>query len=237
MTDDHNPYFASAMVNRFWYQLFGRGLVNPVDDMHAENPATVPAVLVTLAEQLRLNQYDVRYLVRAICNSEAYRRTSRSANEVTDPDLYAQASVRVLSPDQLFDSLTVVLGQAPRAEPTGKGIAKKGPALSPRQAFINFFRVEDANPLEYQVGIPQALRLMNSVQMNRTEAPVAAAMKEGKTPEKTIERIYLMTVSRPPTAEEVQRLTGYVNKHGNTARTYGDILWALLNSSEFVTNH
>jgi len=78
---------------------------------------------------------------------------------------------------------------------------------------------------------------MNSIQTNRTEAAVAAAIKQGKTPEKTIERLYYITVSRPPTAEEVQRLTGYVGKNGDSPRTYGDILWALLNSSEFVTNH
>jgi hypothetical protein len=239
MTDDKNPYFARAMANRFWYQLFGRGLVNPVDDMHADNAAALPEILATLAEQLRLNDYDVKYLVRAICNSEAYQRTSRTGKdeENSDPDLYAQRAVRVLAPEQLFDSLTQVVGQAPRGEGIDKGIAKKGGLQTPRQAFINFFRVEDANPLEYQVGIPQALRMMNSVQLNKTEAPVAAAMKESSTPAQIVGRLYYMTVSRPPSDEEVQRLTAYVEKHGNTPRTYGDILWALLNSGEFVTNH
>jgi hypothetical protein len=239
MTDDNNPYFARAMANRFWYQLFGRGVVNPVDDMHGDNPAVHPAILATLAEQLRLNQFDVKYLVRAICNTEAYQRTSRGGKdgEPADPDLYAQRTVRVLAPEQLFDSLTQILGQAARAEAKDKGIAKKGGPQSPRQQFVSFFHVEDANPLEYQVGIPQALRLMNSVQINRTEAPIAAAMKAGKTPAEVFDRLYLTTLSRPARAEEVQRLTAYVDKHGATARTFGDILWAILNSSEFVTNH
>ncbi len=240
MTDDTNPYFARAMANRFWYQLFGRGMVNPVDDMHADNAPILPEILATLAEQLRLNQYDAKYLVRAICNSEAYQRTSRTgkSDEAPDPDLYALRTVRVLSPEQLFDSVTQVLG----APPKGGGnvpdkAGKKGGPGTPRQAFVNFFRVDDANPLEYQVGMPQALRLMNSVQTNRTEPAVAAAMKGSKAPTQVVEQIYLMTVSRPPTREEVQRMDTFVTKHGATQRTYGDILWAILNSSEFATNH
>jgi Protein of unknown function (DUF1549)/Protein of unknown function (DUF1553) len=238
MTSDTNPYFARAMVNRFWYQLFGRGMVNPVDDMHADNAPVVPEVLATLAEQFRLNQYDVQYVVRAICNSEAYQRTSRTGDseEPADPDLYALRAVRVLSPEQLFDSVTQILGQPPQ----GKGPAipgKKGGPGTPRQAFVNFFRVDDANPLEYQVGIPQALRLMNSVQTNRTDPAVNAAMRGGKTPPQVIKHLYLLTVSRPPRPEERQRLEAYVAKNEPTPRTYGDILWALMNSSEFVTNH
>lgn len=237
ITGDQNPYFAPAMANRFWYQLFGRGIVNPVDDMHADNTPLMPAVLATLAEQFRLNQYDVKYLVRAICNTQAYQRTSRTATdgEAADPDLYAQRAVRVLSPEQLYDSLTQVLGPPPKGAAAAKAPQKKGGAQGPRQQFINFFRVEDANPLEYQVGIPQALRLMNSFQLNRTEPAVAAALRGGK--ERAIDQIYLMTVSRPPTPPERQRMEAYLTKHGDTSRTYGDILWALLNSSEFVTNH
>jgi len=239
LTDDKNPFFARAMANRFWYQLFGRGVVNPVDDMHDDNPVLHPEILATLAEQLRLNGYDVKYVVRAICNSEAYQRTSRTGKEgePADPDAYAQRTVRVLSPEQLFDSLGQVLGQTPRADVKDRLAAKKGGPQNPRQQFVNFFRVEDANPLDYQVGIPQALRLMNSVQINKTEAAVAAAMKQSKSPGQVVERLYLTTVSRPPNAEEVQRLSAHVNKNGNTARTFGDILWSLLNSSEFVTNH
>jgi hypothetical protein len=237
MVGDHNPYFARAMANRFWYQLLGRGIVNPVDDMHDDNAPVAPELLATLTEQFRLSDYDIKYLVRAIVSTDAYQRTSRSEKGSGDlePDLYAQRVVRVLAPEQLFDSLTQVLGSTAKVETKDKGFAK-GPQ-NPRQNFINFFHVEDANPLEYQVGIPQALRLMNSVQMNRTEAAVAAAMKEGKTPAQVLERLYFMTVSRRPTEEETLRLTDYVGKHGATPRTYGDVLWALLNSSEFVTNH
>jgi hypothetical protein len=238
MTGDSNPYFARAMVNRFWYQLFGRGMVNPVDDMHADNAPVLPEILATLAEQLKLNQYDLKYVVRAICNTDAYQRTSRSASEdPVDPDLYNQRAVRVLSAEQLFDSLAEVLGPAPKAGFAEKAAGKKGGPQTLRGQFLNFFRVEDANPLDYQVGIPQALRLMNSAQTNRTEPAVARAMKTGKAPERVIEELYLMTVARRPTPPEQEKLKAFVTKQGETSRAYGDILWALLNSSEFVTNH
>jgi hypothetical protein len=212
--------------------------VNPVDDMHADNPPVMPDLLATLAEQFRLNNYDTRYVVRAICGSEAYQRSSRAGDEgeTPDPDLYVRRAVRVLSPEQLFDSVTQILGEAPRTE-AKQPLAKKGPLQNPRQNFINFFRVEDANPLEYQVGIPQALRLMNSVQMNRTDSAITAATRHGRQPAQVVEQLYLMTVSRPPTVQELQRMEAFVSKNGDNLRTYGDVLWALLNSSEFVTNH
>jgi hypothetical protein len=110
--------------------------------------------------------------------------------------------------------------------------------VTPRDTFIAFFRVEEANPLEYQNGIPQALRMMNSAFTSKAE-PIAATITKGaKTPNEAIESIYLTALARRPTAAEMQRLTTYVNRPGATPRTaYGDILWALLNSSEFVLNH
>ena len=101
-----------------------------------------------------------------------------------------------------------------------------------------FFRVEDANPLEYQNGIPQALRLMNSPFTAKSDLTAAQIVGSAKTPAESIERIYMAALSRRPTARELERLTTYVNRPGSTPRTaYGDILWALMNSSEFVLNH
>lgn len=239
MTSKDNKFFARAMVNRFWYQAFGRGLVNPVDDMHDDNAATHPELLATLTEQFKLNNFDTKYLVRAICNSDAYQRTSVSKDDAAsvDVDLYSRRELRVLNPEQLYDSLATVLGPAARGEAKNKA-AKKGGPITPRDNFIAFFRVEDANPLEYQNGIPQALRLMNSPFTGKAEAIAAGITKEAKNPTDAIERIYLSALSRRPTAIETQRLAAYVNRPGATARVaYGDILWALLNSSEFMHNH
>lgn len=249
----NNPFFARAMANRFWHQLFGRGLVHPVDDMHADNPASHPALLATLAEQLRLHNYDVKYLIRAICASEAYQRSSRSAVDTAtvEPDLYSQRLVRVLRPEQLYDSLTTVLGSsderpAVRKRPGAaakkaaakKALAKKkGGRGNPRDAFLNFFHVEDFNPLDYQNGIPQALRLMNSGMANNTNAAINRAMDGAGDPPAVIERLYLAALARRPTPEETRRLTAYVSRQSNPRVAYGDVLWALLNGSEFVLNH
>jgi hypothetical protein len=138
----------------------------------------------------------------------------------------------------MYDSLALILGPAPAGGGGfGKGLKKGGPA-TPRGAFIAFFRVDDANPLEYQNGIPQALRLINSPFTNKAEAVAADLTKDAKAPAEAIERIYLTALARRPTPAETQRMTTYVNRPGTTPReSYGDILWALLNSSEFVLNH
>ena len=239
MTSADNRFFARAMVNRFWYQMMGRGLVNPVDDMHDDNAASHPELLATLTEQFKLNGFDVKYLVRSICNSEVYQRSSATKDDVgsIDLDLYSRREVRVLMPEQLFDSLTTILG-AGAAKVEGKDKAvKKGPQ-TPRDNFINFFRVDEANPLEYQSGIPQALRMMNSPFTAKSDVTAAQITAGTKTPAEAIERIYLTALSRRPTARETERLTTYINRPGSTPRTaYGDVLWALLNSSEFVLNH
>jgi hypothetical protein len=239
MTSSDNKFFARAMANRFWHQMFGRGLVNPVDDMHDDNAASHPELLATLTEQLKLHNFDIKYLVRAICNSETYQRSSATKEELAavDPDLYAQREMRVLMPEQLYDSLTQILGTA-NAKVEGKEKAKKKGPVTPRDNFINFFRVEDMNPLEYQNGIPQALRMMNSPFTAKSDVTAMQIIGNAKEPKDAIERIYLSALSRRPTQAEVTRLSNYVTRPGATARAaYGDILWALLNSSEFTLNH
>src|SRR5262249_31709156 len=113
MTATENPFFAKAMVNRFWYQLFGRGIVNPVDDMHDGNPASHPELLAAMTEQLKTSGFDTKYLIRAICNSEAYQRTSKPVGDNgTDTELQSHRVVRVMTAEQLYDSLVTVLGNA-----------------------------------------------------------------------------------------------------------------------------
>ena len=154
------------MVNRMWGQLLGRGIVNPVDDMHDANPASHPELLVDLAQQFKANGFDVKYLVRAICNSETYQRSSKPAGNNADagPELFARMAVKPLTPEQLYDSLTHVVGQGgaaarPRARATWPQRGQGGP----REQFVAFFGIEDgADPTEYQAGIPQVLRLMNA---------------------------------------------------------------------------
>ena len=128
LTSANNPYFAKAMVNRFWHQLFGRGLVNPVDDMHEDNAATHPELLNTLTEQFKKNNFDVKYLLRAICNSETYQRTSRPTEGNGDDTVaYSHRRVRVLSPEQLFDSIVAAVGKVePGKQPGAQAEERSG---------------------------------------------------------------------------------------------------------------
>jgi hypothetical protein len=235
-----NPFFARAMVNRLWGHFFGRGLVNPVDDMHADNPASHPELLVALGEQFKQSGFNVKYLVRAIVNSQTYQRTSRPhGGNAGDIELFSHMVVRALTPEQLYDSLTAVVGQPARgAVPQKKGIGKKGP-FGPRDQFVAFFRVEGGgDPLEYQAGIPQALRLMNAPLLNNTGPVVTQAVtRGGGAPARVVEQLYLAILSRRPTPEEVQRRVAYVRSQSDARAAYGDLAWALLNSSEFAFNH
>lgn len=233
-----NPFFARAMVNRFWFQLFGRGIVNPVDDMHEDNAPSHPELLAALTEQLKANNFDLKYLIRAICNSATYQRTSRPVEANQDDRVYfSHRAVRVLTPEQLYDSIVTVLGQS---EPKGKQAQRKqkGPPGGPREQFLTFFRVDEADPQDYQAGIPQALRLMNSPQLNATQGIADLAMKAGGDDgNKILERLYLTVLSRQPTQAELTRLNDYIRKQDTPRAAYSDITWALLNSSEFTLNH
>jgi hypothetical protein len=240
MTAARNPYFSKAMVNRTWAQLFGRGLVSPVDDMHDGNPASHPQLLADLADQFAAGGFDLKGLIRALCNTRAYQRTSKPSGNNADagPELVSRMNVKVLAPEQLFDSLVEVLGAPGRAELPRRpmGAANRVPA-TPRAAFVNFFKVEDADPTEYQVGIPQALRLMNGPQMNNAAA-LDPLLRSGKGPSEIVEGLYLRTLSRKPRPDELDRRLAYVRKFDGTPRqAYADILWALLNSTEFTVNH
>ncbi len=115
LTSPKNPFFARAMVNRTWGQLFGRGFVQPIDDMHEGNPNSHPGLLADMSEQFAASGFDVKFLLRAICNSQAYQRSSKQTgnNAEAPPELFARMAIRPLSPEQLYDSLAQVMGGSP----------------------------------------------------------------------------------------------------------------------------
>jgi hypothetical protein len=239
LTSADNPYFAKAMVNRVWAQLFGRGLVDPVDNLMKDNPPSHPELFEALAQQFIRSDFDVKYLVRAICNSQAYQRSSTPAGPSAEADIpYAAMTIKPMTPEQLYDSLAAVLGES--TDPIkGQGKKYKGPKPSARTAFVDYFRPgEGADPKDYPAGIPQVLRLMNADWTAKGPAFVRRAVKADQPPARNIEALFLATLSRRPTAAEVERLEGYLRDNkSDPAKAYGDILWALLNSAEFALNH
>lgn len=236
ITSADNAYFARAMVNRTWAQLFGRGLIEPVDDMHSDNSATHPELLAALSREFTASGYDLRALYRAMCNSAAYQRTSRPAkgNE-TDATLYSRMAVKVLTPEQLYDSLKVVV-------PTTGRVKGGGPKGDPREEFVQFFRSEgDSSAIAYNRGIPQTLRMMNAPQLfspQNEAAIVRRIVGPGASTADALERIYLHVLARKPTADERATLDDFLSRYaGEPDSAYGEILWALVNGSEFSLNH
>jgi hypothetical protein len=232
MTGPTNPFFAKAMVNRTWAAMFGQGIVNPVDDIIATNEPSHPELLGELSRRFADGGFDVKQLVKAVALSNAYQRTSKptAANKAAEPHTYARQSVKVLSPEMLYDSLTAVVGAPPAAK--GGGGQQRGQANTPRARFVDFFLAgaDEPNPSEYEAGIPQALRLMNS----RNTQPAAVKIVGASKGAEAVEKIYLTALSRRPTAEESQRLVGYLAKAPTFGEGVGDVLWAVLNSSEFA---
>lgn len=240
LTAPDNPYFARALVNRIWFHYFGRGLVNPVDGMNPENPATHPELLDLLTREFVASGFDARFLMRALCLSETYQRSSRPVpGSPGDQQLYSRMPMRVLTPFQLHDSweLVVRIGDPKRAEDHSDPKVEKRIHGS-RNGFANFFAPEEGSlPTEYKAGIPQALRMMNARDSTRIARAATVVRQQAKDPPERITRSYLMTVSRRPRPEEMSRMTRFVEQHGDQVATYTDILWTLLNTTEFITNH
>jgi hypothetical protein len=238
MTSPKNPYFARAMVNRTWALFFGRGIVNPVDDMHDGNLPSHPELLADLSRQFVAGGFDVKHLVRAITLSQTYQRGSKPKGNNADagPELYARMAVRPLTPGQLYDSLTQLVG-APANRPAGRraGAARFG--FNPREAFVTFFSAEDgADPTEYQDGIPQVLRLMNGPQLNNARL-LGPILRDSKGQGELIEKLYLTVLARRPRSEEVARIDTFLARNkDNRRQALAGVLWALMNSSEFRVN-
>lgn len=238
-----NPYFAKAFVNRLWSQFMGRGLVNPVDDLSVENEPTHPELLKALAKEFADSGFDIKHVIRGLCNSETYQRSSKPVGDNRDDrTLYSHQAMKVLSGEQLYDSLTAVIGAVGgKDNPMRKAAGPKGGPVGPREQFAAFFLGSDnAPPTAYEAGIPQALRLMNSPLMAAARltnvATKAAEVTKGSSTEKAIEKLYLTVLSRRPTAEETTKMKDFASKQQDQKAAYGDMLWVLLNSSEFALN-
>lgn len=229
-----NPFFARATVNRVWGQFFGHGLVDPVDDFRDDNPPTHPELLDELAGAFADSGFDLRFLVRAICRTRAYQRTSaRTDSTQDDPRLFARSAVRGLTGEQLFDSLVLATGFR---EGSGRG--------SPREQFLTRFAL-GGKPAEPETSIPQALALMNgrfladATTLGTSPTLTAVCETPGMTTADRVEALYLAALGRKPTITERDRMMKYVTDASKErlAERFGDVFWVLLNSAEFRLNH
>jgi hypothetical protein len=244
LTSERNPYFARAAVNRLWAKFFARGLVNPVDEMHGRNRPSHPGLLALLAGAFTRSGFDQKYLIRAICNSRAYQRTSRPLpGNKADETLLSHMPVKVLGARELLDSLEVATGVRRPGTPLGRWRDKeleKSPAGSGGDPLVRFFdtRGPEDDPTEFSLGVPQLLRLMNSRLSAGSEAVADRLVRaHGPDVDRVLEEMYLRALARRPSAGEVHRLADFVARRGDRRAGFAAVYWALLNSAEFMSNH
>lgn len=247
MTRPENPYFTRAAANRIWAQLLGIGLVDPVDDMGADNPPSHPELLDALAKAFAEHGYDRKFLIRAIVLSRAYQLTSRFASagpapNSEEPRLFARMRERGLTGEQLYDSLAQAIGLPPEELSPDRFF---GGAGSPRGDFIETFSGNDEKPTEAPTSILQALALMNgrlvagATHLERGRMLAAVAEAPFLDSAARIETLFLATLSRRPNAEEAAGMVAHLERagSGNLRKALSDVFWALLNTPEFLLNH
>lgn len=234
ITAPQNPYFARAAVNRTWWRLFGRGIVDPVDDMHDANLPSHPDVLQLLSQQFIESGYDLKFLTRNIVLTRAYRRTSRPGDSSDKlAALFGRRTIKVLSASQLYDSLEVICG--PASKVTGID-AKQGA----RWEFTQFFgETGDPDPTAYRRGIPHLLRQMNSGQFagRNLDGLVSRLSGSGRSADEVAADLFLTILSRRPTAEESQQVKAYLERSSSPQTGLRELAWVLLMTSEFSLNH
>jgi hypothetical protein len=242
LTSTDNKFFARASVNRLWAHFFARGFVNPLEDMQDDNSPSHPELLKLLTDEFKASGFDRKHLIRAICNSKAYQRTSRplKGNE-EDTQLLSHMPVKVMSAEVLYDSLCTALGTTELRTTTGGGRGRfgggfRGAGGGPREAFVTFFstREDGDDGTEFTFGIPQFLRLINSRPFNQASPLLDQMVKDGASTDKILETLFLATLSRRPTEAESKKLAAYVAKKKEARDGYAGVLWVLINSAEFV---
>jgi Protein of unknown function (DUF1549)/Protein of unknown function (DUF1553) len=236
-------FFARSIVNRLWHRFLGRGLVNPLDQMHSENPASHPELLQELARDMAAHKYDLRRLIRGIVMSQTYSRGSQYGSESRPEDKYfAVAKLRPLTPQQMGTSLKIATtdpkqydGLKPdefekrieQAESAGRGIA----------SLI-------AQPTEnFQIGVGEALLFSNGDRIAKEfltdgGSSLLGSLKTAKDPGEAVSALIRTALARPATPDELNALNAYfAERKDRAAEAYKQMLWALVTCPEFRFCH
>ncbi len=240
ITSAENPWFAKAFVNRVWAELVGEGLCEPVDDLGPDRDCATPETLELLAQTFAESGYDVKWLYRTIAATETYQRDSRTRRDINQDPFQANCPQR-LRGDQLFDELVAALGlpeNALRSLRRGGGYAQGN---GPRAGFNQAFGFDPSEPRdEVKSSIQQALALMNApylaqaINARRSNSPLAVILRTHKDNRDALTELYLRTISRAPTDDEVRTCLAHIREVKNRAEAFEDLQWALVNSTEFL---
>jgi len=244
LTTPSNPFFAKAAVDHVWQYFFGVSLIEPILEATADSPEPNPELLDDLAKGFADSGFDLKFLTRSIVLSDAYQRVSVALSEAskTDLQLFAKVPVRGMLPEQLYDSIGVATGlrQADTTPVQPGQPIRNNPQNAQRQTFINMFYSQDKR-IESQTSILQALYLMNGpLVMSRSSYVLDTIGIQNTSTQRRVEAIYMLVLSRLPTAAEMERMSSFIERGGGSGdprQAAADICWVLLNSSEFLLNH
>jgi hypothetical protein len=251
MRRPENPYFARALVNRYWKHFFGRGLVEPEDDLRVSNPPTHPGLLDALAGDFVGHGFDLKHLVRTIATSRAYDRSSLpGASDPGDRQNYARFAPRRLPAEVLLDAIGTVTGV--RESFAGLPRAFRATQL-PDDGFTSPFLEVFGRPRRESVcecerraeaNLAQGLLLLNSAAIQRMlEAGggrIDRWMTDPRPDAAMVEELYRLCYSRGPTDEERNVCLGHLARcrtEGRPRQAYEDLVWTLINTKEFLFNH
>ncbi len=245
LTAPDNPWFARAVINRIWHEMLGSGFYMPVDDLGPTRSPVYPQVLDVLSAGFVANHYDLKWLVATIASTQAYQRQVRP-QIVSDAGLpFASQTPTRLRADQLYTAVSTVLGLPDQSPSFGRRMMQgQGPyrgLQGPRQQFGQIFTFDPSTPQEDITGnIPQALFLMNSPQLSRAMSAqgrtrLGQILNQYPDNSDAASELYLLVLSREPSDQELKVCQQYVTEVGNRGEAFEDLLWTLLNSSEFLS--
>jgi hypothetical protein len=250
MAEPSNPFFARALTNRYWKHFFNRGIVDPEDDMRVTNPASNDELLSALAQHFVASGFDLKDLVRTICRSSTYQLSAEpNAYNQNDKQNFSRFYPRRLNAEVLLDSIDQVTASSSGFSGLPAGTrAVELPDQSVGSYFLTVFgkpQGESACECERssEANLAQSLHLLNSseIQGKLSQGGGRAALlaqDSMRSDEDKVRELYLWVYSREPVAEELQIALAHLAKHEqNKQVAYEDILWALINTKEFLFNH
>jgi hypothetical protein len=248
LTSGANPFFAKNVVNRVWYHLMGRGIVDPVDDFRDSNPSANDELLDALAKDFAANQFSFKHLIRAIMNSRTYQLSAQATELNKDDQKYfSHAVTKLLPAEPLLDAIcqATEVPEKFAGMPAGTR-AVQLPDGDANHPFLKTFG-QPARELacecerESDSNLAQALQLINGPTVNdKLRAPTNRVGKllARKIDERAmLDDLYLATLSRLPTDEDVKVSLEYLAKNADKRKAWEDVHWALINSKEFLFRH
>lgn len=249
-----HPYFAETAVNRIWSYFFGMGIVDPVDDFRKSNPPSHPELLAALAEDFRKHGHDRKRLIRLIVQSRTYQLSS-IPNESNRGDAinYSRAKARPLDAEVLLDAISQVTGveeeffhyldKEIRLPPGTRSIHLIWPDHFPSRFLKVYGQPNRLTVPERKVdpSLKQALAMMAAPtytdKISRTGGRIDRLLKNEASEQEIIEELFLSALSRFPSKEEVSRLRAEVRRQSSRRKALQDLVWAVITSREFASNH